>query len=103
MHHPMLETRAGAIEPCRVAALLPDGTAAHAPAALTREQRRLVDGVNVRDSRWFARHPDRAERVRPIIRGEFASLVEEPTWTHVRVLRVGSRRARLPFAERGGS
>jgi len=97
MSLPMIETRAGATEPCRVAALLPDGTAAHAPAALTREQRRLVDGVNRDDARWFARHPDRAERVRPIIRGEFAPLIESPTWTHVRVLRLGTRRARLPF------
>jgi hypothetical protein len=94
----MIETRAGATEPCALE-IRPatGGPPRKHGAALTRQQRRLVDRVNKRDGRWFATHPDHLERTRPIVRGEFAPLVESPTWTHVRVTRVGGMRARIPL------
>jgi hypothetical protein len=98
----MLETLAGATEPAEVLAFLPGGgPPRYAKAALTRQQRRLVDRVNLKDARWFLAHPAERRRVRPIVRGEFAPLVEDRAWTTVVVIRHGDQRIRLPYSAAG--
>jgi hypothetical protein len=68
---------------------------------LTRQQRRLVDRVNAKDAAWFMAHQSEHQRVRPIERGEFAPICEDPAWTRVTVIRMGHQRARIPHAAKG--
>jgi len=98
---PMIEIKPGATEPAEVVAIpAGGGPARRESAALTRDQRRLVDRVNRADGAWFRRHPQQREYVRAIVRGEFAPLVEDLAWSHVAVIRLGDQRVRLPHTMR---
>ena len=86
----------GATEPATVTDVASDRQVA---AALTPAQRRIVDTVTADDARWFERHHPVRQRDRPLVRGELAPLVEDPTWDRVAVFLIGpNQRARVPYS-----